>query len=154
MIDTTERIQTHYTERDLLQEVSELVTAAIDAGRTCEAAAIALEVLSQWAPVEAEHDADKYTLCAQVHVRQAVASVLRRYRVDNEDATDRQIILPGMKRLQMAYMIAREGRQVVVPIQQITSEEWDAKQAELRTMAKGLLSHDNEIQRYREEHGV
>ena len=138
-------------ESRLTSEVSAIVEDAIEAGRVAPASWLTQEVVSSWDSLaESQGHGGHYILCAYEHVRAVVRKVVQRYKT-TEDETDLQLLLPGNERLQKAYLINRDSEQSVVPIDQMSASEIDAKATELRAMAAGCLKHAEELERYRDE---
>ncbi len=139
-----------YSETNLFEEVSSIVTGMIEANGSAQPAWVTQQVLKKHKRISG---ADKafYVLCAAEHVRDSVRRVLRKYRPDPESETDPQLVLPGYDRLQRAYLVNRGNEQVVVRIDLLTDEEIDAKIAEYQRMAAGLKKHANELRRYKQK---
>lgn len=133
-------------QADLVAEVQRLVERRIDEGLPTEKAWLTHAILSKHTRVKGK-DADWYRLCGYEHVGDTVRAVVRRY-TPSEEPPDRQIVLPGFERLQSAYLIERDGKQMVVPIAQLTTAEASAKVVELRAMASGCDQHADELERY------
>lgn len=94
-------------------------------------------------------DLDFYLCCAYGHVRSIVRKVVQRYKPDKDQReADRQLLFPGFKRLQKAYLVDREGRQLIVPSPRMTDDECLAKAEELDAMAVGCREHADELRRY------
>ena len=94
------------------------------------------------------HDKDFYVLCAWAHVRTTVRAVLRRYRPEPDKKTDRQLILSGYERLQVAYHVERNGSSHLARIERMTPMEIRHKVNEYRSQAEGLHLHADELERY------
>lgn len=135
------------TQKELFEEVLAVVEAAIERGEVVPAHSVTVAIVASHDDIKGE-DADWYLLCGMEHVRDTVREVLRRYK-PTADPTPEQILLPGMERLQIAYLTDRDGDQVVVPIDQLTDIEIERKATELESMAMGCLQHAKELRRYR-----
>ena len=78
-----------------------------------------------------------------------VREVIRRYK-DNDAIETTQQLLPGYERLQCSYALERNGSPCIIPINEFSAEELDAKADRLRANAEGLKLHAEEMDRYRE----
>lgn len=136
-----------YSQSDLFVEVCKIIDDTVDKGQQTQASWIATSVITKH-PEITGNDSDFYTLCAREHVRDTVRSALRRYKPQAGDS-DPNLVLPGFKRLLKAYPIEREGDQVIVPIDQLSDPELDAKINELRAMGEGCFEHADELTRYK-----
>lgn len=133
----------------LQTEIEGLVQRAINSGSTVAAAWITQTVMLAHGNV-AGSDADWLIANARRHVRASVQKVISRYKASEQDG-DPQMVLEGFERLQKAYLIEREGDQLIVPITQMTAPELMARAFEYRRMAAGCEEHAREIERYVED---
>lgn len=134
------------TQRDLEQEISEIVEGKIDAGEVVIKPWLVHHVVGAHVGIAGE-DEGWYRLCAFKHVTATVGEIVRRYKPKPE--TDPQVCLPGFTHLQRAYAVERDGSPCVVPIHQLTDAEIEAKIAEMDRMRSGLTEHIDELRRYR-----
>jgi hypothetical protein len=142
-----------YKRKDLTQEVQALIEGRLERHEIVDPIVVVQELLAQWDPLPEHSDSEKYLLCSHLTIRGEVSSWIRRYRAYEEDEEqERQILLPGHKRLQEAYVTKRDGRQLVIPIEKMTREECEAKIEQLGSMRSGLTEHIEEFLRYVEEH--
>lgn len=137
---------------DLVNEITTLIEARIGGGEPVAATWVTQEIVGLHPDVRGE-DAPWYRSRAYDDVRAAVRHVVRSYKPAVE-GTDEQLLLPGFERLQKAYLVSRDGDQIVVPTNQLTDEEVDAKVGELRRMAEGCHLHADELIRYRKTRSV
>jgi hypothetical protein len=134
---------------DLIKEITAVIEARLAAGDAAAATWVTQEVVAQHS--QPEHtDSAWFELCAYEAVRAAVRTVLRRFQPPAEVA-DEQIVLPGFERLQKAYLVERESEQQIVRIDQLTSDELDAKADELERIGEGCYQHAKELRRYKKE---
>lgn len=98
-------------------------------------------------PIPEFEDTYWYRAAAHRAVRDAVRKVIRDYSAQEETPSNPQMILPGFKLVQTAYLIKRNGDQVIVPTEQMTATELRTKSAELRRMAVGCMEHADELDR-------
>lgn len=138
-----------FSEKDLIAEVEAVVSSAQCA---IETDWIANLVMSNHRDVSGE-DAEFYVLCGWAHVKTAVRAVVRSFKPEPEDVPDAQIVLPGFERLQTKYHCERNGKSWLVPIDELTDEEIDAKAHEYETMAEGCRLHAAELRRYKNQRG-
>jgi hypothetical protein len=89
---------------------------------------------------------DWYYVCTQTCVRNEVHKQLKTFKESPE--IDEQAVLPGMERLQKAYLIDRNGQMMLVPINATTKIERIAKAAQYRAMGDGCYAHADELERY------
>ena len=137
------------SDREMKQEVAEIVEQRIKDGEVTITSWLVMEIISRHEDITGD-DADWYRVCAKAHMKGVVGQVVRRYKPSEEEEADRQIIMPGCERLQLAYSVDRDGP-AIVPIDQLTIDEIDAKIAELSGMRAGLSQHIRELERYREQ---
>lgn len=131
----------------LMSEIETMVQGGINAGEVVAAAWITHGVMMNHSEAEGR-DADWLTGNARRHVRACVQKVLGRYKASESVEGDPQLALPGFSRLQKAYLIERNGEQVIVPIDQMTPDELLERAAEYERMAAGCQEHAREIKRY------
>lgn len=96
-------------------------------------------------------DAD-FALCtARFTVQVRVERYFRDIK-ENETAEkpDAQLTLPGYERLQRRYLVERGAEQVAVSPWQMTEAEIDSKAEQLRSFARGMFDHANELLRFKE----
>lgn len=136
-----------YSDNDLFTEVRQVIDRALATGLEAPAKWVAQTVLSNHVGIEGE-DKDFFVVCANHHVRDTVRAALRRFKPEAGAETDPQLVMPGFDRLQKAYLVERHDEQVVVPIDQLTDAEIDAKAVEYERMAKGCMRHAEELRRY------
>jgi len=136
-----------FSEKDLFDEVQAIVDANQCAIKTDW---LANSVMSRHSDISGS-DKDFYVLCAWAHVKTAVRAVVRRYRPEATEEPDRQIVLPGFDRLQVKYHVERNDESYLVPIDELTDQEIDAKAAEYERMAEGCRLHAAELRRYKRD---
>lgn len=136
-----------YSGIDLITEIRKLIDEKLECGETVQAAWIATEVTSRHENIDGE-DADFHFFCTGHYVRQQVRRALKHYDCSVDKASDPQLVLPGYECLQRAYAVTREEQQVIVPIDNLSDPEIEAKAAELENMAAGALKHADELRRY------
>ena len=145
-----------FSEKKLTAEVAQLVRRGLLEGRTVQTwwltNAVAARQLADREPIGGG-DKEFYLISAWRHLREVavrqVRQVLRRYKAEPEAKTDPQIVMPGFERLQRGYLVDREKESVLVPTDQLTDTELDAKANEYGRMAEGCRLHALELHRYR-----
>lgn len=134
------------SEQSVRQEIRSLVQEKLDAGVCVRAEWFTAEILTAKNRIEGE-DADFYVSCAAQILPQIVKRVIGQY--DPKPVTDRQLLLPGFEHLQKAYTVQRGGEVVLVPVDQLTDDEIEARALEYEAMAMGCRAHAKELRVYR-----
>lgn len=57
----------------------------------------------------------------------------------------------AFEHLQKAYVVERNGEEVIVPVNQLSDEEIEAKIAELKKIGNEALGHADELSYYKNE---
>lgn len=138
-----------YSLSDLKQEIEQTISAMESQSRL-HPEWITQAVMSKHSDVEG-NDTDFYQCCARAEVRTQVRKRLSQYKASADTTVDRQIVLEGFERLQKRYLIAENGEQVAIRIQDMTEEQLQVKANEYRAMGVGCFQHADEIDRYREQ---
>lgn len=136
-----------YSEKDLFTEVCAVIDRTLAGGTPAVAAWITQQVLLEHPGLEGD-DRDFYDCCAKGHVRNEVRRALRRFTPQESADVDPQLVLPGFKRLQKAYLVERQGEHQVVPTESLSDAEIEAKAVEHERMSEGNLLHADELRRY------
>lgn len=136
-----------YSQQDLEREISEVIDKAIDQANIVSTKWLTQLILSKHSDIEGR-DTPFHTLCAFEHVRDSVRKVTRKFRVSLSVATDRQLLMDGFERLQVAYDVEHEGEQFVVPIRRILRSQMVGKALEIQSQVDGGAHHVREIWRY------
>lgn len=126
-------------------EIHKTIDGKIDAGAVVQVHWIAQEVLAKHDSIQGD-DADWYRVCTFKEVCRIAKAAIGKYKAD--DTTEQQMLFPGFKHLCRAYPIERDGDQVLVPIEQCTDAELQARADELDKMAKGCRDHAREIRQF------
>ena len=135
-----------YSIKELKNEIDEKLRIGLKTG----------DVDPEWlaAAVMADHpapdveDADFWVLCADKTVRDEVRRIVARFDLKPTVHADRQIVLPGFERLQQVYIVSRDNRQIIAPIENCTKADLMEKAGELHAMGAGCFQHEDEIMRY------
>jgi hypothetical protein len=80
-------------------------------------------------------------------IRAEVGSFFRRQHLAESESSTQEL-LPGFERLQVRYIIARDGEKLSVPIEMASDEELLAKADEQECHAAGYIQHAKELRRY------
>lgn len=138
-----------YSLGDLRAELRQLIEAEIDAGRSPQRAWIAHALLCKH-PLTATKDREFNMLCRNKAVNEAALEVLRTLRLEEKDPArvSGQGDLLGYEYLKKAYSVERDGELVIVPIQEMTIAERNARADEYMRMSEGCIGHADELRRY------
>ena len=81
--------------------------------------------------------------------REEVRRCINRRMGDSETGGTDQMVFDGFEHLQRYYMVDRDGDQVGVPVEAMTDEEIDAKEALYRNMGIACFAHADELSRFK-----
>jgi len=125
--------------KDIDRLIRELCAEKLQQGERVKQAWLAQELVQRHTKPS---DSD-FSLCAAYWTsKERVAAHFREEK--NRETDDSQTKLPGFEKLQTRYLIRGE----LVPTEQLTVAEVRTKAKELRAMARGLLAHADELDRY------
>lgn len=133
-------------EKSLYQEVRELVASRVSAGVIVRVEWLTTEIIAGKDRVEGD-DLPFYTVCAYKHVTDVVKRCIGKYE---PKATPTEDPLPGFEHMQKAYPVERDGDRVLVPVDQLSDAEIEARADEYMTMAKGCIAHAKELRAFRQ----
>ncbi|HEY1242210.1 MAG TPA: hypothetical protein VGF16_16715 [Bryobacteraceae bacterium] len=136
------------SQKELLDEISDIVIKRIDEGLTTESIHLAEQIIGLHPIPGGPGDGDFYELCAYQHVRLSIRMVLRDYKLVSEKP-DPQLVLPGFSYVQKAYAVERDEEPCIIPISKMSREQLLAKESELKQMADGCRKHAAELKRFR-----
>lgn len=136
------------SETSIYPEVRKIIADKIEAGEVVVIDWLTHEIIAGKDGIEGP-DTEFYRVCAFIHVKDVVRRCVGKY--DSKPATDRQLTLPGFDHLQVAYTVMRHGDIVLVPVDQLTNEEIEARALEYEAMAEGCRAHARELRSYRRE---
>ena len=123
------------------------IAEEIDAGRLVSVNDVTHKFLAEYSDIPGA-DMDFYTGVAFEHFKAMAKTLVGKWQPNDITPSD-QMIFEGFEHLQKAYPVERHSVRVLVPIDQLTDAEWDAKESELKTMSDGCLAHLREIAAYR-----
>lgn len=135
-------------ETSIYPEVRKIIADKIDNGEVVIIDWLTHEIIAGKAGIEGP-DTEFYRVCAFTHVKDVVKRCVGKY--DAKPSTDRQLVLSGFEHLQVAYSLMRCGEIVLVPVDQMTDEEIEARAKEYEAMAVGCRAHARELRNYRRE---
>jgi len=136
-----------YTYKDLTAEITDKVEAFLTANRVCHPDWVTEALMQDHADLSGG-DEECALFSMRANFRNEVRRHINRFKLTPELAADPQLVLPGFRRLQMAYLVTRDSQQVAVPVQSLTNVEIEAKCIELVSMSNGCLEHVEELRRY------
>lgn len=96
-------------------------------------------------------EADFWRHTGYASVRETVRRVINARAGDKAEraADDRQIPLPGYHHLQAYYLVKRRGKDVGVPIADMSDAELDAKAARYEAMSVACRDHADELREFK-----
>jgi len=135
-------------QAELTREVAELIEERVSTTGVAAKSWIVKEMVDRHDDLRGR-DRALAKLCMYGHIDTTVRRVLQNeHKKDTAIEADRQLVLPGHKRLQLRYSVERDGDQMVIALEDMTVPEGRAKSKELREMAKGCLAHAEELDDY------
>lgn len=138
-----------YSRNDLVNEIRAISDGFLKKGIAMHPDWVTDEIMKSHKDIKGD-DADFYLLAARDTVRDEVRKQINRFKLSPEKALDidRQLILDGFERLQIAYVIDISGTAVAISLKKMTSDQRRAKSSELRAMGAGCYQHADELDRY------
>jgi hypothetical protein len=91
-------------------------------------------------------DTEFYRVCAYTHIKDVVKRCVGKY--DSKPVLDQQLTLDGFEHLQVAYTVERDAQIVLVPVNQLTDDEIEARAKEYERMALSCRAHARELRAY------
>ena len=141
------------SEGDVIAEIRRIYDTTVGEGRIAPLHWVVQSVMLAH-PVADGPNRRHNEVCARAGLYHLAREALRSWDTYDDGASrdERQYILPGQKRMQLAYTTRRRGEPVLVPLQQLTRRELEAKRDEYFAISRGAAEHAREIQRYLDEH--
>lgn len=127
-------------------EIRKLVTDCVERGEVNSVNYYVDIVMADHPSIEGD-DADFYLICARARVKEIVSATIGKFK-PKKDASDRQLVLDGFEHLQVAYTFERRGQTLLVPLDQCSDIELEARAREYEEMASGCRAHAREIREY------
>jgi hypothetical protein len=132
----------------LQRKIRAIIEKALEDDQDVVAAWVAHQVIREHPRITGK-DKDFWLAVGSREIRGAVQRAVSSYKVKpSMDVADAQLLMPGFRHLQKAYLIAREDEQKVVRTDRMTDQELVEKAGELQVMAAGCVEHASEITRY------
>ncbi|MEI4482202.1 MULTISPECIES: hypothetical protein [unclassified Phyllobacterium] len=126
-------------------EMHEFVADKLENGTVVEVENLVIEMMNDRDSLEGD-DAAFYRVHTFNDLKRIARSVIGKY--DPKGKTDADVLLPGFKHLAKAYPMMRDGKSVLVPVDQCSDFELFSRASQLEDMAKGCRSHAGEIREY------
>jgi len=132
---------------DVNREIRRIVGARVEAGMIVRVEWLTHEILALKSNIEGE-DAAFYVACGVKFIRDAVRDCVGAYKPKPTAEPDVQIVMEGFDYMQRAYTVSRESEVLLVPVDQMTDTEIEARAVELEAMARGCITHARELRNY------
>lgn len=142
-----------YTIGNLVKEIASITDHLVKQGIALHPDWVTQKIQANHQNIEGE-DSDFYTCVSKETIRDQVRKRINKFKISPErnSEVDKQLVIPGFERLQLAYVIEINGEQIAIPLPVMTSAQRKAKAAELRAMGAGCYQHADELDRYDDEH--
>ena len=131
---------------DVTREIRDFVQSRIDAGVIVRVEWLTTEILAAKSNIEGD-DAEFYEACAVHFIKDRVKRVIGDYEPQARQ-TPEQLTLDGFQHMQKAYTVERRGETVLVPVDQLSFDEIEARACEYEAMAEGCVAHAQELRVY------
>lgn len=135
------------TQSEIRQRISAFVNESLEAGAVVHVSFVVTRMMSEIDDVDGG-DADFYVACGADFVAKTAKQVIRGFE-PKEENQGQQPTLFGFEYLQSGYPVERDGERVLVPTSQMTDAEFEAREQELLSMARGCIAHQKEMRGYR-----
>ncbi|KAB2680354.1 hypothetical protein [Brucella pseudintermedia] len=132
-------------EFKIRSEMHQIVAENLANGIVVDVDMLCLGLMEKRGTIEGE-GAEFYRVHTFKDVKRIAKSVIGKY--DAKDTTDAELLLPGFKHLCKAYPMKRQGKSVLVPVDQCSDFELINRATQLEDMASGCRSHAGEIREY------
>lgn len=132
-------------DTSIYPEVRKFIADKIANGEQVVVEWLTHEIIRKKADISGD-DTDFYRVCAYTHVKDVVKRCVGKY--DAVCKADDQLVLDGFEHLQVAYTVNRKGIVVLVPVDQLSDEEIEARAVEYEQMALGCIAHAKELRSY------
>jgi hypothetical protein len=134
--------------KDIRAFIISIVEEKITSGQLVNQHWTTTEILNQYDDIEGG-DSDFYIITARTWVNSEVKRAIGKYESDPSSSDD-QLTLDGFQHLQRAYPIVRDGDRCLVPVEQMTYQEFTEKAEAYSSMSQGLAKHSDEIFAFRD----
>lgn len=126
--------------------VRKMVNDTAESGAIGHVSFFTAQAINQFGEIEGE-GADFYTICTMETLTKIVKDAVGKYDKPDADTPT----LEGFEYLKIAYPVHRGGDHVLVPIEQMTDDEIDARCAQFQDAADGYLKHVAEFQTFKRD---
>lgn len=146
-----------FSPSDLYLEVMQIITERSVDGAIINRGWLVAAVLKKH-PIKrpSKKEPDEFSVCCrQLAVSAAVDKALARLKREDDGEVDPDTVgfdlprLPGFKHLRQIYPVKRDGQIFLVPIDQLTDEEMNAKADTYDKASESYAEHAQELRRYR-----
>ena len=123
------------------REIQRIISAAMERNEIADRAGVVAEVMSEYEGEGSDRVLYLTRKCISDHVRQAMRKFGKA-----EHSLDSQLEIPGLKgwkHLRIGYIVKSRPNEII-PIQQMTHENWVEKRAEWSAMIRGMDEHIQE----------
>lgn len=127
---------------NIRSDVRAFIDSKIDNGETVLVSWVAHQIVNERSGIEGD-DADFYRACAYEIIAKVAKECVGKYapKIQSDD----QLVMDGFEYAQKAYPIERDGERVLVPTDQLSAEELDARADEYERMGRGCMKHAKEL---------
>lgn len=126
--------------------VRKMVNDTAESGAIGHVSFFTAQAMNEFGDIEGP-GADFYTICTLETLTKIVKEAVGKYDKPGEDTPT----LHGFEHLKIAYPLHRGGDHLLVPIDQMTDDEIDARCAQFQESADGYLKHIEEFQTFKRE---
>lgn len=134
--------------RDLENELDELIQSTVLSGQTVFTSWIVKEIIDRHSEIYGD-EVHWYRDRAFRDVHAVAGKIMRKYKQEEEEG-ENQLTLPGYRRLQRGYALTRESEPALVPIEDMSVNDFNCKIEQLDSMIKGCQIHKQELIEYRD----
>lgn len=134
------------SETSIYSDVRKFIADKVANGEIVVVEWLTHEIVSSKSDIEGA-DTEFYRVCAYTHVKDVVKRCVGKY--DAKPVSDQQLTLDGFEHLQVAYTVERNAQIVLVPVNQLTDAEIEARAQEYERMAISCRAHARELRSYK-----
>jgi hypothetical protein len=132
-------------ENSIFPEIRKFIADKIASGETIAVDWLTHEIIAKKQDISGD-DTEFYRVCAYTHVRDVVKRCVGKYNARTQ--SDEQLVMDGFEHLQVAYTVQRHDEIVLVPVDQLTAPEIEARAQEYEHMGLGCFAHAKELRSY------
>lgn len=123
-------------------DVRAFIDEKVEAGEIVQVRWIVHEIVASRSEIDG-YDADFYRACAFEVITKVAKECIGKYEATPQASA--QLVMDGFEYAQKAYPVERSGDRVLVPTDQMTVEELNARADEYERMAAGCRLHAKEL---------